>query len=194
MSNILHSQKRTKKDFRTIGENIKKLRKNIIYKDKNGNIKKGMKQEDFAEYIGVSFDTVKGWEQFYNYPSYETLVHIADMCHCSYDFLFGRIDNIGTHLNISPGAVVALSQMNETHAGIISALLEDHALMDCLAQLCTSEKYYPHTEGLKANRLKIDLFDCAALTWNFVKKYRSQTHKISLGVAIKDIVNSPYNL
>ena len=153
-----------------------------------------MNQADFADFINVSVDSVKGWEQFYNYPSYETLVLIADKCHCSYDFLFGRIDNLGTKLNISPAAVVALSRMDETRAGIFSALLEDRAIIDCLVQLCTSNKYYPHIEGLKADRLKVDLFDCACLLWDFVKKYRRQKHKMSLGVAIRDIIDSPNTL
>lgn len=62
-----------------IGENIRRMRN-----------EKGLTQEEFADYIGVSFQAVSKWERSLAYPDIETLIVIANFFDISIDDLMGN--------------------------------------------------------------------------------------------------------
>lgn len=64
-----------------LGENIKNLRKT-----------KGLTQEEFANSIGVSFQTVSKWERGDSYPDITILPIISEYFETTVDALLG-IDN-----------------------------------------------------------------------------------------------------
>lgn len=84
--------KRERVKLRIVGERIKSLRSNIKIQaqDAYEEVAVGMTQEQFAEKMDVSLDTVKNWEQGYNYPTIDMLVKIADFFHCDFDYLLGK--------------------------------------------------------------------------------------------------------
>ena len=65
--------------LRSFGEKLKILRK-----------KEHLTQKAFANNLNVSLDTIKNWEQGYNYPSVDMLVTIAEYFKCDFDFLLGH--------------------------------------------------------------------------------------------------------
>lgn len=65
----------------TIGERLTELR-----------VKFEMTQEDFAEYVGVSRQSVSKWELDKTFPDVEKLVKIAELYHTSLDYLVRGID------------------------------------------------------------------------------------------------------
>ena len=67
--------------LRSFGEKLKILRK-----------KEHLTQKAFANNLNVSLDTVKNWEQGYNYPSVDMLVTIAEYFKCDFDYLLGKQD------------------------------------------------------------------------------------------------------
>lgn len=67
--------------LRSLGEKIKNLRK-----------RENLTQEEFAVNLNISLDTVKNWEQGYNYPSVDMLVTIAEYFKCDFDYLLGKQD------------------------------------------------------------------------------------------------------
>lgn len=64
--------------LRSFGEKLKILRK-----------RKHLTQKDFADNLNIGIDTVKNWEQGYNYPTIDTLRTIADFFKCDFDYLLG---------------------------------------------------------------------------------------------------------
>lgn len=62
----------------SIGENIKRLRR-----------EKDMTQEDFAELLGVSCQSVSRWENGICYPDMELLPTISDLFQITVDKLLG---------------------------------------------------------------------------------------------------------
>ena len=60
-------------------ERLKELRK-----------KKGLKQQEIAELLGVKRNTYSDWENGKTEPSFENLIKLADLLEVSLDWLFGR--------------------------------------------------------------------------------------------------------
>lgn len=67
--------------LRSLGEKIKILRK-----------ERNITQKDLANKLNVSLDTIKNWEQGYNYPSIDLLLTIAKYFKCDFDYLLGHQD------------------------------------------------------------------------------------------------------
>ncbi|WP_276781489.1 helix-turn-helix transcriptional regulator [Treponema succinifaciens] len=65
-------------DYTIIGKNIEKLRNS-----------KNMRQEEFANIMGISRPTVSNWEQGKNPPTTEQLIKLAEEFHISIDELLG---------------------------------------------------------------------------------------------------------
>lgn len=65
-------------DYTIIGKNIEKLRNS-----------KNMRQEEFANIMGISRPTVSNWEQGKNTPTTEQLIKLAEEFHISIDELLG---------------------------------------------------------------------------------------------------------
>ena len=63
----------------TFGDKLSKLRKEANYT-----------QEQFAELLGVSRQSVSKWESGVTYPETEKLVRIAKLFSCSVDYLLGE--------------------------------------------------------------------------------------------------------
>lgn len=63
------------------GENLKAKRK-----------EKGIKQSELANILGLSIQTISGYETGYAQPQIETLIAIADFFQCTVDELLGRED------------------------------------------------------------------------------------------------------
>lgn len=74
--------KRERVELRIVGKRIKFMRES-----------KMITQAKFAESLNVSIDSVKNWEQGYNYPTLEMLIKVADYFNCEVDYLLGRINN-----------------------------------------------------------------------------------------------------
>lgn len=53
-------------------------------------LKKGLKQQELAEILGIKRNTYSDWENGKTEPSYENLVKLADLFEVSLDWLFGR--------------------------------------------------------------------------------------------------------
>lgn len=60
-------------------ERLKELRK-----------KKGLKQQEIAELLGVKRNTYSDWENGKTEPSFENLIKLADLLEVTLDYLFGR--------------------------------------------------------------------------------------------------------
>lgn len=97
-----NSDKRSVKQKRTrvppnqvpFGDAIKAIRKREGAKrglhNSRGN-PRSLSQQELAEELNVSIDSVKNWEQHYNVPEMETLLKICKTYQCDLDWLFGRI-------------------------------------------------------------------------------------------------------
>jgi transcriptional regulator with XRE-family HTH domain len=70
--------KRERVKLRSFGEKLKRIR-----------TKCGLTQDKFADEMNISLDTVKNWEQGYNYPSIDMLVSISEYFKCDLDYLIG---------------------------------------------------------------------------------------------------------
>ena len=53
-------------------------------------LKKGLKQQELAEILGIKRNTYSDWENGKTEPSFENLVKLADLFKVSLDWLFGR--------------------------------------------------------------------------------------------------------
>lgn len=63
----------------SFGDVLKSLRENA-----------NMTQKKLAKALHISPSAVSGYEQDVRFPSYETLINIADIFHVSVDYLLGR--------------------------------------------------------------------------------------------------------
>lgn len=133
--------------LRTIGERIKTRRERyshpITQKCVNGKIiieerKRGLTQQEFADAINVSLDTVKNWEQGYNYPPIDMIILIANFLNCDIDYLFGMRElPLPPSLNQEPSVLSneALDNLslaikhNKSYIKILSFLLEDECFL-----------------------------------------------------------------
>lgn len=56
---------------------------------------KELKQRELADKVGVSVQTISGYETGYSQPPLEMMIKIADVLEMSIDYLVGRSDDIG---------------------------------------------------------------------------------------------------
>lgn len=131
--------KRERVKLRSFGDKLKKLR-NI----------RGLTQEKFADEMNISLDTVKNWEQGYNYPSIDTLVDIAEYLKCDFDYLIGQQEtpnkeytHISDMIGISEVAAAQLSIAKGQQSpvlNVLSQLIEENAILMQLYK-CASANY-----------------------------------------------------
>ena len=81
---------------------------------KNLRLEKSLTQKQIAERVGVAISAISSYESGLRYPTYDTLVKLANIYHVSSDYLIGispkrNIDVEG----LSPEAVTLISQMVE---------------------------------------------------------------------------------
>lgn len=136
--------KRERVKLHIIGNKIKELRKI-----------KNITQADLASALDVSIDTIKNWEQGYNYPTIDKLYNLANFFNCNYDFLFGNqqqpvknIEDISKHTGISYNSVQKLIQLQKSEnpiVEIISQIISDDELLTQLTKCCFSDYGYIST-------------------------------------------------
>lgn len=130
--------KRERVKLRILGIKIKELRKI-----------NGLTQTDLATAVDVSLDTVKNWEQGYNYPTIDKLQDLADFFNCDYDFLFGKqtkpikqLSDISHCTGISYNSVQQLiynHNNNNPIVPLISELIANETLLQELSICCDSD-------------------------------------------------------
>lgn len=131
--------KRERVQLRGFGNKLKKIRAQC-----------GLTQDKFADEMNISLDTVKNWEQGYNYPSMDMLVSIAEYFKCDFDFLIGQQEtpnkefaHIADMIGISEEAAALLMnakvESNPIY-NILSDLIEDGNLLFRLYS-CSSADY-----------------------------------------------------
>lgn len=144
--------KRERVKLHSLGKKIKELRKNKIkeYHGTHSDLEfKGITQADLAKTFNVSIDTVKNWEQGYNYPPVDTLVELADYFHCDFDYLLGNQEqprkvcgHVSKHTGLSEKAAAKLVSMKENGDPVISVLsdlIENETLLQQLAGCITND-------------------------------------------------------
>ena len=94
---------------------------------------KGITQDQLAEMLGVSSDTVKGWCQHYTFPEYTNLGKLCEIFRpYSIDYFYGIVDApnydmqfVSDFTGLTPEAVYALkSKTHKVDRQVISVLLE----------------------------------------------------------------------
>lgn len=70
---------------------LKEEKKNLFsVRLKELRLKKGLKQTELGEKVGVKQNTFTNWENGKREPSFENLIKLADLLEVSLDWLFGR--------------------------------------------------------------------------------------------------------
>lgn len=178
--------------LRIIGKKIKEVRQNAIgYFVKNPGadipedpklIKRGMTQEDFAAVLNVSLDTVKNWEQGYNYPRIEDLDRICKTFNCRYDYLFGEDERMQEDLGLSDTALSVLREVKTWGSGnVVSHLLENLDFIESLVRL--TETDYKKTAQFSEQSHQVinsalpevahNIINIALVLFKFVEKERN---------------------
>ena len=80
-------------------------------------LKNGMKQDEFAEKLGVKRSTVSKWESGTSTPTMAMLTKIAEMFGLGYDILMGK--------NMTDEEDVAIPVLGEVRAGIPAEAIEN---------------------------------------------------------------------
>lgn len=125
--------------LRSFGEKLKEIR-----------IEFGLTQDKFANELNVSLDTVKNWEQGYNYPSIDMLVIIAEYFKCDFDYLIGQqktpkkeYNHISDMIGISENAAAKLLEAKAEGnpiTEILSELIENSELLYSIYS-CSTANY-----------------------------------------------------
>lgn len=131
--------KRERVKLRSFGDKLKKIR-----------IQYGMTQDNFADEMNISLDTVKNWEQGYNYPSIDMLVSIAEYFNCDFDYLIGQQEtpskeyaHISDMIGISEDAAAQLMEaklQGNPITEVLSELIENNSLLDNIYS-CSTANY-----------------------------------------------------
>lgn len=131
--------KRERVKLRSFGDKLKKLR-NI----------RGLTQEKFADEMNISLDTVKNWEQGYNYPSIDMLISISEYFKCDFDYLIGQqatpnkeFAHVADMIGISEEAAALLTKakaQGNPITEVLSELIEDRVLLDNIYS-CSTANY-----------------------------------------------------
>ncbi len=133
--------------LRSLGKKIKWLRQNKHLPGFYGfeNDKTGFTQQEFADLLNVSVDTVKNWEQGYNYPSLDWVVELCSIFGCDFDFLLGDQETPNKYAGLSIGASKALFdayESNDPVCKIVSELLEQGEILRQILRLISVD--YEH--------------------------------------------------
>lgn len=148
--------------LRSLGKKIKILRK-----------EKHLTQKDFADNLNISLDTVKNWEQGYNYPSIDMLVTIAEYFKCDFDFLLGFqntpnkvYEHLSKYTGLSEKMTERLLYYCNTSDSVIPDILDNKQLlffMDILINTDYSEFESPEDHTFRTEDLykadKLDLYN-----------------------------------
>ena len=131
--------KRERVKLRSLGEKLKEIR--IQYQ---------LTQDKLANELNVSLDTVKNWEQGYNYPSIDMLVTIAKYFKCDFDYLIGQqktpkkeYEHISDMIGISKNAAAKLLKAKAEGmptTEILSEIIEDGELLYSIYS-CSTANY-----------------------------------------------------
>lgn len=190
--------KRERVMLRTIGLKIKEVRKNapawlIMNPDSDlppdsKKLKRGMTQYEFAHALGVSIDTVKNWEQCYNYPRIEDIDKICRIFHCKYDYLFGADDRMQEDLGLSEDALYVLRKVKEWgDHNIVSHFLENIDFIEALLKLIDTDysDALQVTQNYKMVNIALpevihDMIKILFVLWKFIEKERTIHNRIPL--------------
>ena len=164
--------------LRIIGQKIKAVRKNAIgylikYPDADlpedpKLFKRGMTQEEFAEVLNVSLDTVKNWEQGYNYPRIEDIDKICKKFNVRYDYLFGADDMMQEDLGLSEDALFVLREVKTWGSeNVVSHLLENLDFIESLVRLTTID--YKKTAQFSEQSRQLTNSALPEVTHNIIK-------------------------
>ena len=182
--------KRERVKLRIIGQKIKAVRKNapawiIMNPDSDlppdpKQLKRGMTQEQFANALDVSIDTVKNWEQGYNYPRIEDIDKICRIFHCKYDYLFGADDRMQEDLGLSENALHVLRLTKEWgDHNIVSHLIENIDFIEVLLKLTDTNYTKAVQETQKHQLVELalpeiihDFIKLLFTLWQFIEKER----------------------
>lgn len=131
--------KRERVKLRSFGEKLKRIR-----------TKCGLTQDKFADEMNISLDTVKNWEQGYNYPSIDMLVSISEYFKCDLDYLIGQqsmpnkeFSRIADMIGISERAAALLVNAKEQSnpiTEVLSELIENYSLLENIYS-CSTANY-----------------------------------------------------
>ena len=131
--------KRERVKLRSFGEKLKRIR-----------TKCGLTQDKFADEMNISLDTVKNWEQGYNYPSIDMLVSISEYFKCDLDYLIGQqsmpnkeFSHIADMIGISERAAALLVNAKEQSnpiTEVLSELIENYSLLENIYS-CSTANY-----------------------------------------------------
>ena len=131
--------KRERVELRSFGKKLKEIR-----------LQHKLTQEMFADKMNVSLDTVKNWEQGYNYPSIDMLVSIAAYFRCDFDYLIGQqatpnkeYTHISDMIGISEEAAALLIKSKAQDSpitNVISDLIENKELLYSIYS-CSTANY-----------------------------------------------------
>ncbi len=186
--------KRERVKLRTLGERIKELRETKKGSLKEHGQKIGLTQQEFANEMNVSLDTVKNWEQGWNYPGLDMIIKLAEFFECDYDYLLGSQDTPRkeyAHISDMTGlsyqaasyiATMSSDKIYEAYLSTISRLLEqmyedDNAddfltnLTNCIYLYCSGAKI----DSSICNAVKqSELLDLYGRLKNFVEDCRRE--------------------
>ena len=131
--------KRERVKLRSFGEKLKRIR-----------TKCGLTQDKFADEMNISLDTVKNWEQGYNYPSIDMLVSISEYFKCDLDYLIGQqsmrhkeFSHIADMIGISERAAALLvnaKEQSDPITEVLSELIENYSLLENIYS-CSTANY-----------------------------------------------------
>ena len=183
--------KRKRVKLHSIGERIKWLRQNkevfSTYHEKIYD-ETGITQQEFADRLNVSLDTVKNWEQGYNYPSIDMLVELCSFFKCDFDFLLGNQEVPNKYAGLSEGAAKTLFDAymsNDPICEVISDLIENQDIIQQIHKLvsarydrfCTVTDQEPFYHGSfligQTEMLNADIMKLFILIWSFINKKRT---------------------
>ena len=100
--------------------------------------------------MNISLDTVKNWEQGYNYPSIDMLVSISEYFKCDLDYLIGQqsmpnkeFSHIADMIGISERAAALLvnaKEQSDPITEVLSELIENYSLLENIYS-CSTANY-----------------------------------------------------
>lgn len=166
--------------LRSIGKRIKEMR-----------AKWSLSQADLANKINVTLDTVKNWEQGYNYPTIDTLVQLAHFFHCDFDYLLGKQDtpnkvykHFSEETGLSETAIQNLLYFCRS-SKVLNNLLENSELLFLLED-CSCNDYTDtniilkskNASGVMDNAIlyRLDKMDLYNGLCDLIDDYRKQNH------------------
>lgn len=122
--------------------------------------RKGIKQSDLADLMGVTLKTVMNWEQGVVNPDFETVMRLADNLECDLDYLTGRLKE-STHdihfvhefTGLSEEAIqkIRCPELNHPIGKILSHMMESNGFINVMT---TYDIFLKFLSRLKASDLE----------------------------------------